>query len=107
LAPSQSQDKPTAKKRYDEFQQAAIEAATPALIVAGPGSGKTSTLIGRVEYLIDKLDVQPEHILALTFSRKAAQEMEERLQLVLHGHNGAGEETAQGRPMPVVSTFHA
>src|SRR5207302_5921252 len=33
-----------AKKRYDEFQQAAIQTSTPALIVAGPGSGKTSTL---------------------------------------------------------------
>jgi DNA helicase-2/ATP-dependent DNA helicase PcrA len=95
------------KKQYDEFQMAAIEAATPALIVAGPGSGKTSTLIGRVEYLIDKLGVQPEHILALTFSRKAAQEMEERLQLVLHGHDRANGETAQGRSMPTVSTFHA
>src|SRR5581483_10555433 len=37
----------TPKKQYDEFQQAAIEASMPALIVAGPGSGKTSTLIGR------------------------------------------------------------
>src|SRR2546421_4233403 len=95
------------RKQYDEFQRAAIEAATPALIVAGPGSGKTSTLIGRAEYLIDELAVQPEHILALTFSRKAAQEMEERLQLVLHGHDQANGETAQGRPMPMVSTFHA
>ncbi len=95
------------RKQYDEFQRAAIEAATPALIVAGPGSGKTSTLIGRTEYLIDKLAVQPEHILALTFSRKAAQEMEERLRLVLHGYDRVREETAQGIPMPMVSTFHA
>src|SRR5207302_663701 len=49
-----------AKKHYDEFQQTAIEAPTPALIVAGPGSGKTSTLIGRVEYLIQTLGVPPE-----------------------------------------------
>src|SRR5712691_6117320 len=95
------------KKEYDAFQRAAIEAATPALIVAGPGGGKTSTLIGRVEYLIDELAVEPGHILALTFSRKAAQEMEERLQLVLHGHDRAEGETAQGTPMPTVSTFHA
>ena len=71
------------KKEYDEFQQAAIEAPTPALIVAGPGSGKTSTLIGRVEYLIDTQGVAPEHILALTFSRKAAEEMQERLHAVM------------------------
>ncbi len=80
---------------YDTFQQAAIEAPTPALIVAGPGSGKTSTLIGRVEYTVRTLNVLPLHILALTFSRKAAQEMEERLQHVLTGS------------LPTVSTFHA
>src|SRR6266480_6886314 len=85
------------KKQYDEFQQAAIEAPTPALIVAGPGSGKTSTLIGRVEYLIQTLGVAPEHILALTFSRKAAEEMQERLQGVLDTQ----------ATFPTVSTFHA
>src|SRR5207244_3403026 len=86
------------RKQYDEFQLAAIEAATPALIVAGPGSGKTSTLIGRAEYLIHKLDVQPEHILALTFSRKAAQEMQHRLQLVLHAHDRADGAIPGGMP---------
>jgi len=85
------------KNPYDEFQQAAIEAPTPALIVAGPGSGKTSTLIGRVEYLIHTLGIAPENILALTFSRKAAGEMQERLHSVLD------EQAA----FPTVSTFHA
>lgn len=89
-------ERPT-KTQYDEFQQTAIEAPTPALIVAGPGSGKTSTLIGRAQYLINARGVQPEHILALTFSRKAAQEMQERLALSLQ-HN---------TPTPTVSTFHA
>ncbi len=83
------------QKKHDIFQQAAIEAPTPALIVAGPGSGKTSTLIGRVEHMIHSSGIQPQHILALTFSRKAAQEMEERLQQVIPG------------PLPKVSTFHA
>ncbi len=86
---------PKIGKAYDAFQQAAIEAPTPALIVAGPGSGKTSTLIGRVEYTVRTLGVLPQHILALTFSRKAAQEMEERLQHVLTGS------------LPTVGTFHA
>lgn len=85
------------KKSYDEFQQTAIETPTPALIVAGPGSGKTSTLIGRVEYLFQQQAVSPERILALTFSRKAAQEMQERLQRVL----------PPGLPSPTISTFHA
>jgi superfamily I DNA/RNA helicase len=88
---------PTPQKHYDEFQQAAIEAPTPALIVAGPGSGKTSTLIGRVEYLIHKQGIAPENILALTFSRKAAEEMHERLQGVLDEQD----------TFPMVSTFHA
>ncbi len=90
----------SSRKEYDEFQRAAIEAATPALIVAGPGSGKTSTLIGRAEYLIRTLGVPAQHILALTFSRKAAQEMLERLQQALQGT------PAQDTP-PMVSTFHA
>jgi superfamily I DNA/RNA helicase/CRISPR/Cas system-associated exonuclease Cas4 (RecB family) len=85
------------KKEYDEFQQAAIEAPTPALIVAGPGSGKTSTLIGRIEYLIHTHGIAPENILALTFSRKAAEEMQERLQGVLDTQS----------IFPTVSTFHA
>lgn len=84
-------------RAYDAFQQAAIEAPTPALIVAGPGSGKTSTLIGRADYLLVQQGVPPEQILALTFSRKAAQEMQERLQKIL----------PPGLPSPTVSTFHA
>ncbi len=85
------------KKQYDEYQRAAIETSTPALIVAGPGSGKTSTLIGRSEYLISTMGVPPEHILALTFSRKAAQEMEDRLRQALPDKT----------TFPTVSTFHA
>jgi len=88
------------QKQYDEFQQAAIEAPTPALIVAGPGSGKTSTLIGRAEYLIDTLGIPPENILALTFSRKAAEEMRERLGRVLDARDARAG-------LPTVSTFHA
>ncbi len=89
---------PPPRKAYDEFQQAAITATPPALIVAGPGSGKTSTLIGRIEYVIRTLNVPAQQILALTFSRKAAQEMEDRLRQVL---------TDTGRALPQVSTFHA
>lgn len=85
------------EKSYDEFQRAAIEAPTPALIVAGPGSGKTSTLIGRVDYLIRHQGLRPGNILALTFSRKAAQEMQERVRQIL----------PNGLPAPTISTFHA
>src|SRR5262249_31432537 len=90
----------SSRKEYDEFQRAAIEAAAPALIVAGPGSGKTSTLIGRAEYLIRTLGIPAQHLLALTFSRKAAQEMQDRLQQALQG-------TPAHETPPTVSTFHA
>nr|BBH94172.1 DNA helicase [Thermogemmatispora argillosa] len=93
-----------AGRHYDEFQQAAIAAATPALVIAGPGSGKTSTLIGRAEYLIHSCGVAPRSILALTFSRKAAEEMHERLAHLLSAGAGQG---ADSRELPTVSTFHA
>lgn len=48
-------------------------------VVAGPGTGKTSTLIHRVKYLIEEQSVDPAHILALTFTNRAAFELVERL----------------------------
>lgn len=48
-------------------------------VVAGPGSGKTTTLVLRVRYLIEELGVDPGHILVLTFTNKAAFELVERL----------------------------
>ncbi|WP_069804585.1 UvrD-helicase domain-containing protein [Thermogemmatispora onikobensis] len=93
-----------AGRSYDEFQQAAIAAETPALVIAGPGSGKTSTLIGRAEYLIRSCGVAPRSILALTFSRKAAEEMQERLGQALR--TSAGPKSVAWE-LPTVSTFHA
>ena len=62
-------------------QQAAAEAKERfANVVAGPGTGKTSTLIHRVKYLVEQLKVDPSHILVLTFTNKAAFELVERLQ---------------------------
>ncbi|HEX8037258.1 MAG TPA: ATP-dependent DNA helicase, partial [Ktedonobacterales bacterium] len=51
----------------------------PALIVAGPGTGKTATLVGRAAHLIRERNIPPERMLALTFSNRAAGEMRERL----------------------------
>ncbi len=50
----------------------------PALVEAGPGTGKTRTLIGRIEWLLEG-GVDPRSILALTFSNKAAREIQERV----------------------------
>ncbi len=110
IASSSRPPAPATKKHYDQYQQAAIEAPTPALIVAGPGSGKTSTLIGRVDYLLHTLSVEPAHILALTFSRKAAGEMQERLEPLFAEENMSeiqGLQRPQRTQRPTVSTFHA
>lgn len=61
-------------------QKAAAEAKERfANVVAGPGTGKTTTLIHRVKYLIEQQNVNPNHILVLTFTNKAAFEIVERL----------------------------
>jgi superfamily I DNA/RNA helicase/Zn-dependent peptidase ImmA (M78 family) len=63
----------------DDSQRLAAEhEGSPALIGAGPGTGKTRTLIGRIEHLLAN-DVDPRSILALTFSNKAAREIKERI----------------------------
>ena len=48
------------------------------LVVAGPGSGKTATLVGRLKYLVEEKKVPPEFILAITFTNKAAEEIRKR-----------------------------
>ncbi|MBI4153257.1 UvrD-helicase domain-containing protein, partial [Candidatus Woesearchaeota archaeon] len=65
---------------YNEQQKQAITSvASPILCVAGAGSGKTLVLTKRIEFLIRFRSVRPEQILAITFTRKAREEMEKRL----------------------------
>src|SRR5262245_36486402 len=73
------------KKRFTGFEcddsQVAAAAFTgaPALVCAGPGTGKTATLVRRVEHLLDDLGAEPESLMVLTFSNEAAQELEDRV----------------------------
>lgn len=75
---------PTFLDALDPQQRSAAEIVTgPLLIVAGPGTGKTRTLTHRIAHLITAHNVEPESCLAVTFSRRAAAEMSERLQSLL------------------------
>lgn len=78
-------------------ERAARFTGAPALVDAGPGTGKTATLVRRAEYLIKELGAAPDGLLVLTFSTHAAEELAERLARRL-GADTAGE--------VAVNTFH-
>ncbi|MGH3256606.1 MAG: ATP-dependent helicase [Streptosporangiaceae bacterium] len=66
--------------RLDEAQQQVVDhAGGPLLVLAGPGTGKTTTIVAAVADRIERRGIDPERVLVLTFSRKAAAELRERI----------------------------
>lgn len=99
-------------------QQAVIAApAGPLLVVAGAGAGKTETMAARVVWLVANGFVQPEHVLGLTFTRKAAHQLSVRIRSrlarlagtrLVHAADPSGQLRAQlSMSEPEVSTYHA
>ncbi|MBU1118387.1 UvrD-helicase domain-containing protein [Patescibacteria group bacterium] len=71
-------------KNLNSKQKKAVEHTNgPLLIVAGAGTGKTSVITCRLVYLLQKFKLKPENILAVTFTEKASEEMEERVDQML------------------------
>ncbi|HEY9712840.1 MAG TPA: UvrD-helicase domain-containing protein, partial [Chroococcales cyanobacterium] len=72
-------------KLNNEQKEAVSLGWGPSLIIAGAGSGKTTVLTRRIAYLIDVLHQDPDSVLAVTFTNKAAGEMKHRIENLL-GH---------------------
>jgi DNA helicase II / ATP-dependent DNA helicase PcrA len=80
----------------DPEQRAAATADGPLLIIAGPGSGKTRTLTYRIAHQVTERGLPAAGFLAITFTRRAAQEVQDRLAVLC----------PLGKSQPVVTTFH-
>ena len=92
---------PSFAKFYDTLNPDQREAVTapdgPVLVLAGAGSGKTRVLTGRAFFLLSERNVRPESVIIMTFTNKAARELQERL----HAYLGRKED------LPWAGTFHS
>ena len=84
--------------QFDKNQEKAINHTTgPAIVVAGPGSGKTTVVTARILKLIQTENIPPKNILAIAFNRKAVEEMQHRIAQKVSNEEG----------LPVIRTLHA
>lgn len=70
-------------------EEAVKHKSGPALVLAGPGSGKTFVITHRIQYLIEEHQVSPSHILVITFTKAAAEQMQERFMKLSSGRGAA------------------
>ena len=85
-------------QRLNDRQAEAVKYIdTPLLVLAGAGSGKTSVITTKIAYLIEQCGISARHIVAVTFTNKAAREMKERVGKLVRGRAASGL---------TVSTFH-
>ncbi len=87
------------EKELNPQQMKAVQTTEgPLLILAGAGSGKTRVITFRIVHLIENLQLRPEHVLAVTFTNKAAEQMKQRVVSLLRRGRSSN---------PMISTFHS
>ena len=92
--------------RLDRNQEKAVNhVAGPAIVIAGPGSGKTAVVTARILNLIQTHNIPPSHILAIAFNRKAVEEMETRILRELVSSHPSNETEVYKKPE--IRTLHA
>ncbi len=92
----------SSSQELSRSQQRAVEQTGRAVaVIAGPGAGKTRTLIARLRYLLEVREISPEEITAVTFTHKAAKEMETRMA------DGKKHDRAANGAGVLTGTFHA